>query len=563
MSTQPKGPRALPAIPWLRRLFRPAPAGRRRPNAYRLAVEELECRAVPALTYGGGPVLANVGVEAVFYGQEWSTNSALQAEAQQIDSYFQFLTGSSVVDLLAQYSTPTQTIGHGTVLDDRVLPVALGASVDDGQIQAMLGNAIAGGQVQAPDANRLYFVFVEPGVVVTLQGQDSAINFLGYHNAFTDAAGAPAYYAVIPYQTSPNASIGGVSEFQSLTTVASHEFAEAVTDPDTQTGWRDYAGTGNEVGDFATQLPPVYLNGYAVQELYSDQAGGNVAPAGATAPPPGQGGDLSAAGQDVLATVGQPFSGVVALVSAGDPNAPGDLTATIDWGDGSAPDTVALTGPDANGYFEVAGSHTYLGSGVGTVSVTVRDTGTGAVTRTSSAVEVQGPSVNLSVAGQHVSATAGQTVTAVVALVSAADPNAPGDLAATIDWGDGRRTLVALTGPDANGYFEVAGSHTYWGTGTGTVQVLVLDQTTGAEALGSSTVQVTTQPPPATPPPRPRTAAAASWAGASWRRPSGSGTATASPQQGQGTWPPARPSGTRSFWRQAGHATRIAMATPP
>jgi hypothetical protein len=213
--------------------------------------------------------------------------------------------------------------------------------------------------------------------------------------------------------------------------------------------------------------------------------------------------NLSAAGQHVTATAGQPFTGVVALVSAADPNAPGGLAAIIDWGDGSAPDTVALTGPDANGYYEVVGSHTYQGPGTATIGVTVQDLLTGDTAQASGTASVQGGvGSGLGVVAQPVNAVLGVQFTGVVALVQDTNPGvSAADLEALISWGDGRRQLVALSGPDANGYFEVVGSHTYWGTGTGTVQVLVVDQTTGAEALGTSTVQVTAEPPAPAPPP--------------------------------------------------------------
>jgi hypothetical protein len=157
----------------------------------RPAVEHLECRTVPSVTYDGGPVLPNVGVEAVFYGKAWSTDSALQTEEKQIADYFRYHTGSSYMDLLAQYSTSSQTIGHGSYLDSVVLPATPGTSINDCQLRTALANAISSGTVHTPDANHLYFVFVEPGVVVTLQGQDSVINFLGYHNAFAGPTGQP------------------------------------------------------------------------------------------------------------------------------------------------------------------------------------------------------------------------------------------------------------------------------------------------------------------------------------------------------------------------------------
>jgi hypothetical protein len=238
------------------------------------------------LAYHGGPVLSHVGVEVVFYGQSWATDPALCNEQKQIDDYFRYLTGSSFMDLLAQYGTPTQAIGRGRFVGSTVIPDALAAKVDDSQIQQMLGGAVARGDVPAPDANRVTFVFVAPGVVVTADGEDSVFDFFGYHSAFGPGP-AQDYYAVLPYQAGPNGHLPRLSEFQSLTDVCSHELAEAVTDPNARNGWYldSIFGGGPEIADLASRQPAVYLNGYAVTQLWSNQVDGVVAPAGAAAAP--------------------------------------------------------------------------------------------------------------------------------------------------------------------------------------------------------------------------------------------------------------------------------------
>ena len=56
-----------------------------------------------------------------------------------------------------------------------------------------------------------------------------------------------------------------LSAFDSMTVAASHELAEAVTDPDPPNGWGD--GPDNaEAGDLASGST-VYLNGFAVQRI--------------------------------------------------------------------------------------------------------------------------------------------------------------------------------------------------------------------------------------------------------------------------------------------------------
>src|SRR4029077_20172956 len=68
--------------------------------------------------------------------------------------------------------------------------------------------------------------------------------------------------------------------------------------------------------------------------------------------------DLEAHGTDVSATFGQAFTGVVAtFTDSRDGAQAADFTATIDWGDGSSSaGTIAV---DANGGFDVTGTHTF------------------------------------------------------------------------------------------------------------------------------------------------------------------------------------------------------------
>jgi len=69
------------------------------------------------------------------------------------------------------------------------------------------------------------------------------------------------------------------------------------------------------------------------------------------------------------------FDGVVATFTDENPGAPlSDFTATIDWGDGSAPTAGVITGP-VGGTFTVSGSHEYAALGYYDVKVHVVDEG--------------------------------------------------------------------------------------------------------------------------------------------------------------------------------------------
>ena len=185
-------------------------------------------------------------------------------------------------------------VGRGSSSTGAVDNVALNKTtgITDAQVQSEIQSLINSGALQAPDSNRLYVINVEPGVVVHNGSGASNTAFLGYHGAFAGktASGAAVdiHYAVIPAPGAPNftsASQGFSSNFDEITSVTSHELAEAVTDPNVNykaLGWYDDQKNG-EIGDL-TRLNTV-MSGYLVQDVVNknDQP---IAPASRSAPTP-------------------------------------------------------------------------------------------------------------------------------------------------------------------------------------------------------------------------------------------------------------------------------------
>jgi hypothetical protein len=271
-----------------------------------LALEGLENRNLMSVTYGGGPLLQNVQIESVFYGQNWYSDQNLYQSTGSIDGYLNDITQSSYMDVLNEYGA-----GRGNFLDGviNLSNPPRGSVVDDTEIQSMLATGIRQGIFDAPTPNQLYFVFTTPNVLVTAGGDNSQQNFLGYHSTFSDPALGPIYYAVIPHPVG-NADIGGFNAFQQQTDVSSHELAEAVTDPDGQTGWRDYSVREGEIGDLAVNNYAL-LHGYVVQAVYSNFYNGPIIPYDAT--PYAPGGNFAAvptAGQTQLGAEASRFTGV-------------------------------------------------------------------------------------------------------------------------------------------------------------------------------------------------------------------------------------------------------------
>ena len=170
-------------------------------------------------------------------------------------------------------------VGRGSASPGVIDPtsIANNTMLSDSAIQGMLQSDITSKLVTNVDANKLYGVYVQPNVAVNLGlGQGTTTGgVLGYHGAFggKDAAGKAVTirYAVIAYPggTVKNSSLGTSANDQ-LTSVTSHELAEAVTDPDVNyaaLGW--YDRRYGEIGDITQNNPNalVLMDGFLVQQV--------------------------------------------------------------------------------------------------------------------------------------------------------------------------------------------------------------------------------------------------------------------------------------------------------
>jgi hypothetical protein len=221
-----------------------------------------------SFTYRGGPLLTAVEIVTVFWGVGWNEATA-QAMAQSLNAFFQFVVSSPYVDQLGEYSTPQQKIGRGRFAGTaRVTATAPGTSVTDNAVQQMLQAEVARKSLPAPTANTLYFTFLPPGVTVVAGSERSCQAFCGYH----DRSAGGLYYAVVPY---PDCSgcLGDLQALDALTSVCSHELAEAVTDAVPGQGWYDDAN--GEIGDICAWQNKK-LGVYEVQLVWSNRAKGCV-----------------------------------------------------------------------------------------------------------------------------------------------------------------------------------------------------------------------------------------------------------------------------------------------
>ena len=239
------------------------------------------------LTYRGGPLIAQVKAFTLYWGSAWGTVTAAAPGAQPVavtrqtlDAFFGDLVAGAYIDLFAEYTVPGYTITRGSYLGSVVIGPDPGAQVADADIQAQIQQRLAAGTIPARDSNTLYLVMLPSGTVVQEGGSLSCQTFCGYHDAILDASGNPlAYYGVLPYPDCVGCASAAdgtsLSQFDALTTVSSHEVAEAITDPVPGSGWYDDAN--GEIGDIcAWQTAP--LDGYVVQQEWSNAANSCVGP---------------------------------------------------------------------------------------------------------------------------------------------------------------------------------------------------------------------------------------------------------------------------------------------
>jgi len=164
-------------------------------------------------------------------------------------------------------------VGTPTVTALR-LPDVAPAMTSDIDIRNFIYDAIFTRAVlPTPNENTIYALFYPSGT--TMPG--ACTTYAGYHSIAIESNTRFAY-AVMP--RCPN---GSLDTFDFITQVASHEFAEASTDPEpgiatayglaTDYAWSFYGG-GNEIGDMCDSVSQTILDdtGYVVPRIWSNAA---------------------------------------------------------------------------------------------------------------------------------------------------------------------------------------------------------------------------------------------------------------------------------------------------
>jgi hypothetical protein len=225
----------------------------------------------------GGPVLSSSATYAIW----WGTPSAFPSDSQQgLDALFNGLNGSALLSVADQYmrGSKASTSFH-TNLSDSSSPPSRGPST--GTIAAEACKVIQANGL-TPDPNAIYFVFTSnfPG---------GHVGYCAWHSYGTCTVGNTTTTIQVAYMPNTTGLAGcdpgdlyscnGYSQgTRSIANVTSHEFMEAITDPDLS-AWTDAAGS--EIGDkcawqFASCVSLGTHGNFQLQEEWSNSAKGCV-----------------------------------------------------------------------------------------------------------------------------------------------------------------------------------------------------------------------------------------------------------------------------------------------
>ena len=227
------------------------------------------------IPYNGGAVLLHPSAVNLYWGTYWQT-AAGQAEQAVLDGLAQGMAGTPWLGILSQYGDANGNapdVIDGVFGGSQILATDPPSLVQDGDIQAFVEQQLQTGVVPY-GAETVYFVYTGPGVTVQMSdGSQSCNQWCGYHNHYSGNSG-DTKYSPIPHGDcpqgcgAPGLTVNSAGLDQSTTTM-SHEFAEAVTDPDLSA----YTG-GNlgEVGDPCTAAFSASWGNasYAVQTVWSN-----------------------------------------------------------------------------------------------------------------------------------------------------------------------------------------------------------------------------------------------------------------------------------------------------
>ncbi len=251
---------------------------------------------LPQVVSGGGAVLAHPKVVPIFFSDyDASLQSGASDFVTQLAAFTSYTTAA-----LSEYGVDELTAGTPIVLTTAAPIGTMTAPYDDSMIQSWLAAELtaADAPLGAPDPNAIYTIFFPASTIISMgggQGQTASLScndFGGYHDNIDIAVppadgGAGVVTQSIAYAVVPSCSnFNGLSGIDMVTGAASHEIAEAASDPfpseqltgyssldDNHVVWELVLG-GGEIGDMCAQNANAFFKptgfDYTVQRIWSN-----------------------------------------------------------------------------------------------------------------------------------------------------------------------------------------------------------------------------------------------------------------------------------------------------
>lgn len=241
----------------------------------------------PNFVWHGGPVIVHPEVHTSFWGSLWN-DATHHARAQRLNQYHRDLLASGFMNVLSQYGVGQGPGKAGTFVGESFIS-SVPTTLTDPIIRRTIQSAIDGGVLPEPDdtPSIALMIYLDENIGINDPADQLVLceprndNAFGYHDFFKTKAGHNFHYAVIPalsdacLQNSCPSGDNGCSlrltqtQEQRQTQVASHEFAEMVTDPELN-GWTDpQNGENGDICNGESSTITVGANTWTVQRTYS------------------------------------------------------------------------------------------------------------------------------------------------------------------------------------------------------------------------------------------------------------------------------------------------------
>jgi hypothetical protein len=235
------------------------------------AAASVQPDAAPAtnpIRYNGGAVQHQTHVFLIFWGSDWNTSQS--AGRTKLQEFFRWLSGSSYADILTQYFDHNGAIGSEVALtsytDSRTPP----ASMTHAQLRQEVDYSISNQGWPAPSFDDDYILLPQENSTYSSE----VFKGCAFHE-YDEELGASLILDGTPVGQM-NACQEGMTVVHAMESSASHEWAEAATDPQpwghvlNVSGWENSSGNEEEVADLCEDDPAVEMGGFVVERLFDD-----------------------------------------------------------------------------------------------------------------------------------------------------------------------------------------------------------------------------------------------------------------------------------------------------